>query len=343
MAAKVKTNVQDEYQSLAKLILAGNFSPVYLLQGEEFFYIERLANLLEQKVLQPAEKDFNLHIYYGVDTDPNEIIAKARQYPMFANKQLIMVKEAQNLENLELLMPYLLSPVQSTILVLCLKGKKVNMATKEGKAFRQHTIFNSDLIADWDMMNWIMKFSQTKDMIVEEREARLLNEYLGNNPGRISHELDVLKINLGERKKVEVKDIENFIGVSRNYNVFELQKAIGAKDFAKAIKIAYHFSVNIKSHPLVVTVANLNSYFQKVLSVHIAGPKSPDQLASILGVAPYFVKDYTLAAKNYPLSKLKIIFDTLCETDLKFKGIMGNNIPDDALYSELIVKIMRQS
>jgi len=343
MAAKVKTNVQDEYQSIAKDIISGNFSPVYLLQGEEFFFIDGLAGLLEQKVLQPAERDFNLHVFYGIDTDASQIIAKARQFPMFAAKQLVLVKEAQNLDDFEAFIPYLSNPVDSTILVLCMMGKKLNMATKEGKAFKPFVIFNSDLVPEWEITNWIRKYAQTKNLIVEEREARLMNEYLGNNLGRISHELDVMSVNLGERKKVEVPDIEKYIGISRSYNIFELQDAIGKMNFARAIKIVHHFSDNIKSHPLVVTLANLNSYFQKVQAVHYAGGKNEAQLASAIGVSPYFVKDYVTASKNYPLSKLKKIFEVICDTDLKFKGISGNNLPDEALYRELMIKILRQS
>jgi DNA polymerase-3 subunit delta len=262
---------------------------------------------------------------------------------MFATKQLIIIKEAQNLDDFETFIPYLSNPVQSTILVLCMMGKKLNMTTKEGKAFKQHLIFNSDLVPAWDIEHWIRKFALTKGLIVEEREARLLNEYLGSNLGRISHELDVLRINMGERKKVESLDIENFIGVSKNYTVFELQDAIGKRNFAKAIKIVCHFSGNLKSHPLPVTLANLNSYFQKIQAVHVAGPKSDEQIASAIGVAPYFIKDYIQAARHYPMSRLKNIFETICDTDLKFKGILGNNIPDDGLYKELIVKILRHS
>lgn len=341
MPAKSSNKFQDFYSQIELDCKSKQFGPIYLLQGEETFFITSIVNYLEKNVLNETEKSFNQHVFYGRDIDAMQLLGAVKRFPMMAERQLVIVKEAQNLKGLADMLHYFENPLNSTVLVLCFMGKKVNAITKEGKALKKHIIFSAETIPEWQIDNWILAHSKSLGLELTPKDARLLFEFLGNNLSRIDGELHKLAVNIAPKTKVSPADIEAFVGISREYNIFELQKALGQKDYSRANKILKYFMSDAGNNPFVVTLANLFGYFQKVMNIHYAPRGSEQQIASSIGVSPYFVKDYQTAQKNYPIIKLKSVFDVLHNLDLKYKGV-GARKPDDAeLYKELIVKLMR--
>ncbi len=341
MPAKSSNKFQDFYSQIVIDCKSKQFAPIYLLQGEETFFITSLVNHFEQNALNETEKAFNQHIFYGRDIDAMQLLGAVKRFPMMAERQLVIVTEAQNIKGFADMIHYFENPLQSTILVLCFMGKKVNAITKEGKALKKHVIFSAETIPEWNIDSWILTHSKSMGLELAPKDAHLLFEFLGNNLSKIDGELHKLAVNIAPKSKVTPADIEAYIGISREYNVFELQKALGQKDFSKANKILKYFMSDTGNNPFVVTLANLFGYFQKVMNIHYAPRGSEQQIAASIGVSPFFVKDYQTAQKNYPIVKLKNVFDVLHMLDLKYKGV-GARKPEDAeMYKELIVKIMR--
>lgn len=336
-----KNNFNDVFLKIKEACVSRKFSPVYLFQGEETYFITQLSNYLEENALPDAEKSFNQHILYGKDVNTLQVVNYAKRFPMMGSHQLVMVKEAQHLNGLDALLPYLENPLQSTILVFCFMGKKVNATTQEGKAFQKFTVMSSEKISDYQLPKLIQEFVKAKGLDVGNHEIQLLSEYIGNNLDRLNSELEKLKVNIHPRKKVEAKDIETYVGISREYNVFELQKALGNKDFKTVNRILKQYSDDPGNNPFIFSVSMIFSFFQKVLVLHYMSGKSEQDKINALKIPPYFIKEYQSAARNYSISKLRIIMDTLHEMDLKSKGV-GLRKPTDAeLYKELIVKIIR--
>ena len=342
MADKNNTNKFNEAWGLIQSACKDKkFSPVYLFQGDEPYFVSQLADYLEEHALPQAEKSFNQHILYGKDVTIQQILSVAKRFPMMGSHQLVLVKEAQHVGGMDAILSYLDQPLPSTILVFCVMGKKISAATKEGKAFQKYTVFNADRIPDGQMGRWIREFVKSKGMDIDEKEASLLYEHLGNNLSRISSELEKLTVNIQPRKKIEATDIETFIGISREYNVFELQKAMGSKEFVKVNKILKHFADDPGNNPFPLTLAILFGYFQKILALHYLSGKSDSEKIQALKINPYFFKDYQSAARNYSITKLKLVIQTILEMDMKSKGVGVRRPPDAELYKELIVKIIR--
>ena len=341
MPAKSSNKFQEFYSQIKSDCQSKQFAPVYLLQGDETFFITSLVNFFENNVLNDAEKSFNQHIFYGRDIDAMQLLGAVKRFPMMAERQLVIVKEAQNLKGLAELIHYFENPVPSTVLVLCFMGKKVNAATKEGKALKKHVIFTADTVSEYHIDNWILSHAKSMGLELTPQDAHLLFEFLGNNLSKIDAELHKLAVNIAPKTKVSPADIENYVGISREYNVFELQKALGQKNYSRANKILKYFMSDTGNNPFVVTLANLFGFFQKVMTIHYVPRGSEQQIAATIGVPHYYVKDYLTAQKNYPILKLKTVFDILHQLDLKYKGV-GARKPEDAeLYKELIVKLMR--
>lgn len=317
------------------------YYPVYVLMGEEPFFIDQVSNYIEENVLDESEKSFNLTISYGRDTDVQTLISYAKRFPMMANHQVIIVKEAQNLDKIDDFQNYVENPLKSTILVLCYKYKSLDKRKAFTKSVVKHgVLLESDKLYDNQLPDWITNFLKQKGYAISPKAAVLLSEYLGADLSRIVNELGKLMLNVLPGTEISAEHIEKNIGISKDFNVFELQKAIGTKNILKANQIIAYFAANPKDNPLVVTLANFYQFFSKILIFHSLSDKSKNNVASALSINPFFVNDYQVAAKNYNLKKLIEIIGYLREYDLKSKGIDNISADDGELLKELLYKIL---
>lgn len=336
-------NTIIKYNQIIGDIKNRKFTPVYLLEGDETYFIDGISDALEESVLKPEEKSFDQIIIYGKDTTALDIKMAAKRFPLLSQHLLIIVKEAQNLEDLDVFEDYLNSPPSSTILVFCYKGKKVDKRKKVGKMFSKFTHFTSDRMRDYEVNPWVEKYIRDKGKTIEPSAVQLIVDYLGSDLVKIASEIDRMLINLKpEIGFIAVTHIEQNIGISKDFNVFELQKALGEKNFNKSIQIANYFANNIKTNPLIPTIANLLSFFSKVYIYNSIKSKSKKEIASILGVNEFFIDSYRNASNLYPNAAIEQIFGYLKYYDLRAKGINDTGITDDGqLIIELVVKILR--
>ena len=317
------------------------YKPVYFLSGEEPYFIDQISDFIEKKVLDENEKEFNQTVLYGRDTDVGTIVGEAKRYPMMSDKMVIIVKEAQNIRNIEDLDSYIANPLDSTILVICYKYKTLDKRKAFPKTVaKKGVLFESKKLYDNKIPDWIAAYLKDKKYTISPKSSQLLTEYLGNDLGKISNELDKLMINLPPGTEITPDHIQMNIGISKDFNTFELNDALTKKDVVKANRIINYFAANSKEHPLVLTIASLNSFFVKLLRYHGLEDKSKESAARALGVHPFFVSDYINAARNYPMQKLKAIAGYLREYDLRSKGIDNASADDGALMKELIWKIL---
>jgi DNA polymerase-3 subunit delta len=328
---------------ILKEIKSRKFKSVYLLHGEESYYIDLISDALDAQVLSEAEKGFNLSVFYGKDTDAMQVINAAKRYPMMSDYQLVIVKEAQDLKldkASDQFLAYCENPLQSTILVLCHKYGKFDKRKKVYKVIeKKGLVFESASIYDNKVPAWIEDFIKAKGYHINPKASALLAEYLGNDLTKVSNEIEKLILNVDKGKEIGAKEIQENIGISKEYNVFELQNAIARRDVVKANQIINYFEANPKANPMVMVMGNLNTWFTKILKYHYVTDKS--QLAKELGVNPYFVKDYDLAAKNYGLGKTFAVISLLREYDLKSKGVDSTGHTESGdLMKELIWKII---
>ncbi len=317
------------------------YKPIYLLQGDESYYIDLISDYIQNNVLDEMEREFNLTVMYGKDVDAAVVINAAKRFPMMAPYQVIIVKEAQHIKDLDKISFYLEKPQETTILVLCHKygsvdGRKkyVNEIGKSG------VVFNSNALRDYQVLSWIRDYVRGKGLSIDEKSAAMLAEFLGTDLSRIVGELDKLIITKpADEKKITADLIEKNIGISKEYNNFELQNAIFKRDVLKANRIIQHFAMNPRSNPMVVSVSVLFGGFTNLLQYHYTGDKSDGSVARALGVNPYFVKDFSAAAKIYNAWKCMQNIALLREYDAKSKGI-GSTQPDGELMKELVFKLM---
>jgi DNA polymerase-3 subunit delta len=300
---------------------------------------------LENDVLTEDEKAFNQTVVYGKDTNYNEILSLAKQYPMMGDKQLIIVKEAQDLkfndEETKILEKYVENPVESTILVFAHKHKKVDSRKKVFKTLdKAKMLFHSEPVKDYNLAKWIDDEARNLQIKLAPGISQLLADYLGNDLSRIANELNKMKLVLKDGEVLDGKLVETHIGISKEFNVFELQKALGKKDANTAFKIAYYMGKNPKTNPIVMTIGNLYNFFSNVVLYHTVSHQSPPTIASELGINPYFVKDYAEAARLYPLKFATRIISVLREIDLKSKGLGAVNMDEGELLKEMVYKII---
>lgn len=318
------------------------FTPIYLLEGDETFFIDEITKELEDKVLKPEEKSFNQTIAYGKDISPLEIKMAARRYPMMSEYQLLIIKEAQNLTDIDLLEDYVENPMNTTILVLCYKGKKVDKRKKVGKLFSKYTHFTSERMRDYEITPWIERYIKGKGRHIDPKAVQLIADYLGNDLGKISNEIDKMLINVkADVPIIGVTHIEQNIGISKDYNIFELQKAIGQKNFNKTIQIANYFASNTKQNPIIPIIANLFSFFSKVYTYHTVKSKPRKDIAIALGINEFFVEDYRQASVNFTPQMIEYIFGNLKYYDLRSKGVNDTGTDEGQLMIEMVVKILR--
>lgn len=342
------------------------FKPIYFLSGEEAYYIDKISDYIEKNTLDENEQEFNQTILYGKEVDMGTIIGAAKRFPMMSEYQVIIVKEAQNLKELgkvgggsegddeesespkkkvssapNPLINYLQHPQASTILVFCYKYKTLDKRSAVYKSLQKNHVFlETKKLYDNKIPEWITDFVSEHHFKISPKASFLLAESLGNDLSKISNEVDKLFINLKEDEEITLELVQDNIGISKEFNVFELQEAIAKKDVLKANRIVNYFSANEKEHPAVMTLSSLYGYFTKVLLYHFAPDKSKFAVAQTLGVNPFFVDGYIKAAQNYNTSKLKSIFSYLKEYDLKTKGVDNAGVNNGELMKELIFKIL---
>jgi DNA polymerase-3 subunit delta len=325
------------------------YKSIYLLHGEETYNIDLVSNFIENKLLSDAEKGFNQTVLYGKDTDIMTVLNASKRYPMMADYQVVLVKEAQDMKwgnddndkkGINPLLSYLENPLTSTILVFCYKYGKFDKRKKTYKAIEKNgLIFESAPIYDSKVPAWIESFISEKGYKINQQASLMLAEYLGNDLSKIANELEKLMLNVTAGQEITLKHIHDNIGISKEYNVFELQTALSKKDALKANQIINYFEANPKSNPMVLVLGNLNNFFSKVLIYHYVKDKTPQNLARELGVSPYFIKDYEQAARSYNYGKTMQIISYLREYDLKSKGV-ESNADNGGLMKELVFKIL---
>lgn len=335
-------SVTASFDKIISALKARQYSPVYFLQGEETYFIDRILQYIEQNVLNEAERGFNQTIFYGKETDMTTILMAARRFPMMSDYQVIIVKEAQNIKDIDKLQSYLENPVASTILAFSYKGKKLDKRTKSAKLLSKFVHFDSAKLYDNQVPGWTETYLKEKGYTINQKALALISESLGNDLGKIANELDKMLLNLEgtEVKNISAKEIEENIGISKDYNIFELQDAIGKRNFAKAIAIVEYFSQSKNANGnLVVVLPQLYSFFSKLYKIHYLRDRSKENVSRQLGINPFFFNDYINYFKNFSSSKVENIFTVLSEFDLKSKGVNNAGTPDGELMKEMLVKI----
>jgi DNA polymerase-3 subunit delta len=332
----------DEVKQLVTDIKTGNLKPIYFLMGEEAYYIDKISDFIETTVLAEEERGFNQMILYGRDVTIEDIIANAKRYPMMAEHQVVIIKEAQDLSRtIEKLVSYAENPQPSTVLVINYKYKKLDKRKTLYKTINKvGVVYESKKLYENQVADWIRRLLSSKNYTISPKAAQMLVEFLGTDLSKINNELEKLQIILPKGTQINPEHIEENIGISKDYNNFELRKAIGEKDTVKVYKIVNYFAENPKDNPMVVTVSLLFNFFSQLLHFHGLKDKSPRSVASALKVNPYFVNEYITAARNYPMRKVSRVISALREFDVRNKGVNSNAVPQGDLLKELMVRIL---
>jgi DNA polymerase-3 subunit delta len=318
-----------------------SFQPVYWLEGEEEYYIDKAVEYAEHHILPESEASFNLTVFYGRDANWADVINACRRYPMFAERQVVILKEAQQMREVEKLEAYVGNPLHSTVFVVSYKDKKVDGRTSFAKTLKAKAVLvTTKKMYDSKLPEWTQELVQSKGLTISAKGLALLVDHIGNDLSRIENEIDKLSVNLGKRKGITEEDIEEFIGVSKDFNVFELQSALAKKDLPKAIRIIQYFEANPKSAPIQLVLPSLYSFFSKVFMVFGAGSHDEKSVAAALGINPYFIKDYMQAANLYKFEGVEKILLLLHTYNLKSVGVNDAGTEDASLMKEMVVKMM---
>lgn len=330
----------DDVTKIVNDIKAGNIKPIYFLMGEEPYYIDRLSDYIEENVLAEEEKGFNQTVLYGRDVSMEDIISTSKRYPMMAERQVVIVKEAQDLtKNIDKLEGYAEHPMPSTVLVFCYKYKTLDKRKKVTKLLEKNgLVYESKKLYDNQVGDWIKRVLSGKNYNIEPKAAAMLVEFLGTDLSKINNELDKLQIILPKGSTITPKIIEENIGFSKDFNNFELIKALGDRNQFKAYQIAQYFADNPKDNPMVVTTSQVFRYFTQLLQYHGLKDRSSKNVAAVLKINPYFVNEFTVALKHYPMKKVSAIVASLRDIDVKSKGV-GANMSQADLLKEMLVKI----
>ena len=329
------------YDQILSAIHKKEFAPVYFLTGEEPYFIDMISDTIENEALDEADRAFNQIVLYGRDVDVETIANHARSFPMMGERMVVIVKEAQDVKDLERFEAYLDTIPETTLLVFVYKYKKFDKRKTLAKKIDKAGVwFESKKLYDSNIPGWIQNYLKADGYSITPKATQMLADFLGTDLHKIANELKKLTIALPKNKNIDDADVERNIGISKDYNVFELQNAIGSRDVLKANRIVNYFGDNGKDNPLLVTAITLYGYFTKLIKLHCAQDKSQGNLASVLGVNPFFVKDYLTAARNYPPQVCIRNISILREFDLKSKGYESGETSEKDLYREMIFKLM---
>lgn len=331
----------DEVIKIVNDIKAGNIKPIYFLMGEEPYYIDKLTEYMEANLLAEEEKGFNQTILYGRDVSIEDIVSTAKRYPMMAERQVVIVREAQELaRTIDKLESYAENPMPTTVLVFAYKYKTLDKRKKVTKVLGKNgLVYESKKLYENQVGDWLKRVLAGKKLNIEPKAAAMLVDFLGTDLSKIANELDKLAIILPQGSTITPEVIEENIGFSKDFNVFELRKAIGEKNQKKAYQIAQYFADNPKDNPLVLTVGQTFGFFIQLLKYHGLKDKTPKNVASALGINPFFVKEYDVAVKNYPMKKVSAIVATLRDIDVKSKGVGASSLGSGDLMKEMLAKI----
>lgn len=331
----------DEVIKILNDIKGGNIKPIYFLMGEEAYYIDIISDYIEKNVLSEEEKGFNQTVLYGRDVSVEDIVSTAKRYPMMAERQVVIVKEAQDLSRtIDKLESYAENPMLTTVLVICYKYKTLDKRKKATKSLaKAGLVYESKKLYENQVGDWIKRILAGKKYTIEPKANAMLVEFLGNNLGKINNELEKLQIVLPKGSVITAKDIEENIGFSKDFNVFELRKAIGERNQLKAYTIAENFANNPKENPMVVTTSLVFGFFIQLLKYHGLKDRNPKNVAAVIGVNPFFMKEYDVALKNYPMKKVSQIVASLRDIDVKSKGVGANAMSSSDLLREMLYKI----
>jgi DNA polymerase-3 subunit delta len=318
-----------------------SFKPVYWLEGEEEYFIDKAVDFAEHHILNESENSFNLSIFYGKDANWADVVNACRRYPMFAERQVVLLKEAQQMKDVEKLESYIENPLSSTVFVVSYKEKKLDARKKFAKLVKEKGVLvTTKKMYDNQLPQWTQELLQSKGLTITQKGLALLVEHIGNDLVRIENEIDKLSVNLGKRINITEDDIEQYVGVSKEYNVFELQSALAAKDLARSICIIQYFEANPKAVPIQLVLPSLYSFFSKVFMIFGTGTNDEKTMATAIGVNPYFMKDYLLAAKLYTYPGVEKALLLLHQYNLKSVGVNSTNTGDASLMKEMLVKMM---
>lgn len=330
-----------DYKGIIKSIREKNYQPVYFLHGEEPYFIDLISNVIAGEVLADTERDFNQTIIYGKEVEPLQLISLAKQFPMMSDRQVIIIKEAQDIKNWDAFVSYFENPQPSTVLTICYKYKKFDSRKKVFKAAtKAGVIFQSDKVKDYQLVAWIENMVKAKGYEITPKASNLLAEFLGNDLGRIIGELEKLSLLLEKGTKINDVHIEENIGISKDYNIFELTNSIAAKDLVSANKIIKYFEQNPKAGNMVVVTGNLFSFFQRLMQVHFLSQKTPEAIASNLKVHPFVARQLLTQSRSYPPKKIAQNIAYLQAYDLKSKGIGSVTNPYE-LMKELVFLLVK--
>ncbi len=334
-----------EVQYIINDIKNGNIKPIYFLAGEETFFIDQISNYIEENLLPQEAKGFDQTIVYGLDVQLPDLLMQARQFPMIGERQLIIIKEAQHLfkkkADTDALENYLQQPPETTVLVFNYKYKKLDKRKKVYKLIaKQGIYFESKKLYERDTINWIVTTLKTMGHNIDMKSAQMLIDFLGTDLSKIYNELQKLDIIVDKDTPITPEIIEQHIGISKDYNNFELKSAVAAGDYLKAQRIARYFAANPKEHPLVVSISLLYNFFRDLYIYHVLDDKSPNAVAKALNINPYFVKEYQTAAKKYMMKKITKNMGYLKDADLKSKGVGAGSMQEKDILNELLFKLM---
>lgn len=339
MAKKESSSKSVTFDAMVRQIREKQFAPVYLLHGEEPFFIDRLCKMFEESILEPDERDFNQVVLYGKDTEADMVLANAKQFPFGSPYRVVILKEAKELKHIELLDAYVQNPSSQTIFIVCYKYGTMKAA--QTKAYASHgVVFHSEGIKDWNLNAWIQNLAeQTFNYRLSPQTAAVLGEHIGNDLSRIYTEFQKLQVVIPAGSEITPDIVEKYIGISKEYNIFELQEALGSRNLSKAYNIMLNFTLHLKENPNIRTITMLYSFYHKMIRYHLSPDKSNDALRTIFGNLPPSIMARNVGfANNHTMPQLTRIISILREYDLKCKGVDSSN--DDAeLLKEMIYKI----
>ena len=319
----------------------GTYKPIYWLEGEEEYFIDKVIMYAESNILTESETGFNLSVFYGKDADWAAVVNACRRYPMFAEKQVVLLKEAQQMRDIEKLEAYIENPLASTIFVVSYKEKKVDGRTRLAKLLKEKgVVLTTKKLYDNQLPEWTEELVQSKELNISQKALMLLVDHIGNDLSRIENEIDKIAINLGKRKGITETDVEQYVGVSKDFNVFELQAALATKNLSKAIQIIQYFEANPKAAPIQLVLPSLYTFFSKVFMIYGLNTRDEKTIATSLGISPFFIKDYLRTTTVYSYADVEKLLLLLSDYNLKSIGINNSGTTDGSLLKEMVAKMI---
>jgi len=319
----------------------GTYKPIYWLEGEEEYFIDKVMKYAESNILTESETGFNLSVFYGKDADWAAVVNACRRYPMFAEKQVVLLKEAQQMRDIEKLEAYIENPLASTVFVVSYKEKKVDGRTRLAKLLKEKgVVLTTKKLYDNQLPEWTEELVQSKELNISQKALMLLVDHIGNDLSRIENEIDKIAINLGKRKGITETDVEQYVGVSKDFNVFELQAALATKNLSKAIQIIQYFEANPKAAPIQLVLPSLYTFFSKVFMIYGLNTRDEKTIATSLGINSFFIKDYLRTTTVYSYADIEKLLLLLSDYNLKSIGINNSGTTDGSLLKEMVVKII---